>query len=272
MQIPWYIGWPAAAALGFAMLYAAASRAAYYPLKYPHGLWELQSGLGAEDAWLLTSDGVRLHAWWIASPQAPLVTLYFHGNAGNVTHRAQQILEITAAGSSILLLDYRGYGKSEGHPNEKGLYKDAEAGYRYLLDRGYRAQQIVLQGESLGTAVAVGLATRNECGGVVVESAFTSGRDVARTVLPLLSPLLFRSFDSESKIAHIRAPLLFFHCDRDQIIPLKLGRALFDAAPQPKWFCEVSGAGHNDLLEVAGPSYRERLNEFYKRLVRWPEK
>jgi fermentation-respiration switch protein FrsA (DUF1100 family) len=272
MQIPWYIGWPAAAALGFAMLYAAASRAAYYPLKYPHGLWELQSGLGAEDAWLLTSDGVWLHAWWIAAPQAPLVTLYFHGNAGNVTHRAQQILEITAAGSSILLLDYRGYGKSEGHPNEKGLYKDAEAGYRYLLDRGYRAQQIVLQGESLGTAVAVGLATRNECGGVVVESAFTSGRDVARTVLPLLSPLLFRSFDSESKIAHIRAPLLFFHGDRDQIIPLKLGRALFDAAPQPKWFCEVSGAGHNDLLEVAGPSYRERLNEFYKRLVRWPEK
>lgn len=272
MQILWYIGWPVAAALGFAMLYAAASRAAYYPLKYPRGLWELQSGLGAEDAWLLTSDGVRLHAWWIAVPRAPLVTLYFHGNAGNVTHRALQILEITAAGSSIFLLDYRGYGKSEGHPNEKGLYKDAEAGYRYLLDRGYRAQQIVLQGESLGTAVAVDLAARNECSGVVLESAFTSGRDVARTVLPLLGPLLFRSFDSESKIAHIRAPLLFFHGDRDQIIPLKLGRALFEAASQPKWFCEVSGAGHNDLLEAAGSSYRERLNEFYRRLVRWPGK
>jgi fermentation-respiration switch protein FrsA (DUF1100 family) len=220
-----------------------------YPLKYPSGLWQLQSELGAEDVWLLTCDHVRLHAWRVAVPQAPLVTLYFHGNAGNVTHRALQILEITVAGSSVFMLDYRGYGKSEGRPSEKGLYKDAETGYRYLLDRGYRTQRIVLQGESLGTAVAVDLASRNRCGGVVLESAFTSGRDVARTVLPLLGPLLFRSFDSESKIAEIRAPLLFFHGERDSIIPLKLGRALFEAASQPKWFCEVSEAGHNDLLE-----------------------
>jgi hypothetical protein len=113
MQIPWYIGWPVVAVIGSGILYWAASRAAYYPLKYPRGFWELQSELGAEDVWLSAADGVRLHAWWIAASQAPFVTLYLHGNAGHVTHRFLQIREITAAHSSVLVLDYRGYGRSE---------------------------------------------------------------------------------------------------------------------------------------------------------------
>src|SRR6266852_3596346 len=144
MQIPWYIAGPLAAALGFGILQWAASRAAYYPLKYPKGFWELQGELGAEDVWLVTSDGVRLHAWWIGVPQSPLITLYLHGNAGNLTYRFPQIREITAAGSSVLMLDYRGYGKSEGSPSEQGLYADADAAYKYLRDRGYRARQVVL--------------------------------------------------------------------------------------------------------------------------------
>ena len=266
MQIPWYIGWPIAIAFGIAILFAVASRAPYYPIKYPSGLWELQSKLGAEDVWILTSDGVRLHAWWIMSPQASLVTLYLHGYAGNVTHRFLQIREIIAAGSSVLMLDYRGYGKSGGSPSEHGLYADADAAYMYLLDHGYSARHIILQGESLGTAAAVDLASRKECAGVVLEAAFTSGGDVANTVLPVIGPLVFRGFDSKSKIANIRAPLLFFHGDRDEIIPLKLGRSLFKAAPEPKWFIEIPGAGHNDLVEVAGSSYRERLHEFYGHL------
>jgi uncharacterized protein len=268
MQIPWYLGWLIAVILGFGVLYWAASRAAYFPMKYPAGLWDTQSELGAEDVWLVAADGVRLHAWWISAPRTSFVTLFVHGNAGNVTHRFSQIREITAAGSSILVLDYRGYGKSEGRPTEKGLYLDAETAYQHLRDRGYGARQIILHGESLGAAVAVDLASRKECIGVVLEAPFTSGRDVAHTVLPYLGPLLFRGFDSKSKIARVRAPLLFFHGDRDEIIPLRLGRALFDAAPQPKWFHEVAEAGHNDLIESAGPSYRENLGEFYGRLAR----
>ena len=266
MQIPWYIGWPIVIAFVIGILFVVASRAPYYPTKYPSGFWDLQSKLGAEDVWLLTSDGVRLHAWWVMSPQASLVTLYLHGNAGNITHRFLPIREITAAGSSVLMLDYRGYGKSEGSPSEHGLYADADAAYLYLLDHGYSARHIVLQGESLGTAVAVDLASRKECGGVVLEAAFTSGRDVANTVLPVIGLLLFRGFDSKSKIANVRAPLLFFHGDRDEIIPLKLGRSLFEVAPEPKYFIEISGAGHNDLVETAGSSYRERLHEFYGHL------
>ena len=263
MQIPWYIGWPIAIGFGVGVLLMVASRAAYYPIKYPSGFWELQSKLCAEDVWLLTADGVRVHAWWVRAPQASLVTLYLHGNAGNVTHRFLPIREITAAGSSVLIIDYRGYGKSGGSPNEHGLYADAEAAYLYLLDHGYSARHIVLQGESLGTAAAVDLASRKECAGVVLEAAFTSGRDVANTVLPVIGPLLFRGFDSKSKIAKIHAPLLFFHGDRDEIIPLKLGRSLFEVALEPKWFVEIPEAGHNDLVETAGSAYRERLHELY---------
>jgi fermentation-respiration switch protein FrsA (DUF1100 family) len=267
MQISWYISSAFVIAVVFVLLSMAAGRAAYYPQKYPSGFWDLQSGLAAEDVWLLTADGVRLHAWWIAAPQSSLVTLYLHGNAGNVTHRFGQIREITAAGSSVLLLDYRGYGKSEGSPNERGLYADADAAYQYLLDHGYCVRHIILQGESLGTAVAVDLASRRECGGVVLEAAFTSGRDVARTVLPVIGPLLFRGLDSKRKIAKVRAPLLFFHGDHDEIIPLRLGRTLFTAAQEPKFFLEIPGAGHNDLVEKAGSRYREKLHEFYERLV-----
>src|SRR6266849_5990390 len=139
------------------------------------------------------------------------------------------------------MLDYRGYGKSGGSPNEHGLYADADAAYQYLLDRSYSARQIILQGVSLGTAVAVDLASRKDCAGIVLEAAFTSGRDVANTVLPVIGPLLFRGLDSKSKIANVRAPLLFFHGDRDEIIPLRLGRALFDGAPEPKSFLEIHG-------------------------------
>ena len=238
----------------------------YYPIKYPGGFWELQSQLGAEDVWLLTSDGVRLHAWWVRAPHASLVTLYLHGNAGNLTHRFLPIREITAAGSSVLMLDYRGHGKSGGSPSEHGLYADADAAYLYLLNHGYSARHIVLRGESLGTAAAVDLASRKECAGVVLEAAFTSGRDVVKTILPVIGPLLFRGFDSKSKIANIRAPLLFFHGDRDEIIPLKLGCGLFETAPERKYFIEIPGAGHNDLVETAGSSYRESLDEFYGHL------
>ena len=97
MQIPWYIAWPIAIAFGVGILFMVASRVPYYPIKYPSGFWDLQSKLSAEDVWLLTSDGVRLHAWWVMAPQASFVTLYFHGNAGNVTHRFLPIREITAS-------------------------------------------------------------------------------------------------------------------------------------------------------------------------------
>lgn len=279
MRVPLLIGGVALCMI--ALLYYFANRAVYYPLKYPSGDWDQRSALGASDAWMETSDGVRIHGWWLRrrgdagsggeagqGNDTPWATLFLHGNAGNVTHRAARMREIAAAGSSVLVLDYRGYGKSSGSPSEEGLYRDSEAGFIYLLGQGYRAQHIILQGESLGSAVAIDLASRRPCAGLILEAPFTSAGDVAGTVVPYLGPLLIRGFNSVPKIRWIRVPKLFLQGDRDEIVPLRLGQELFAAAQGRKTFWVIPGAGHNNILEVAGQEYRERLRAFYESLFR----
>lgn len=266
LSTPWYITWTVVVLCCYGALCFYANRLVYYPLKYPQGFWDQQAQLNAEDVWIRTADGVRVHAWWVSQKGARFVTLYLHGNAGNVTHRGSRIREITTAGSSVLMLDYRGYGKSMGRPTERGLYADAQAAYEYLVRMGYRLEQIVVHGESIGCAVAIDVASRNACGGVVLEAPFTSAADVAQTVLPVVGPLLIRGFNSARKISRVRAPLLFIQGDRDEIIPLSLGQRLFAAAPAPKTFWLVEGAHHNDILETAGPQFRQRLQGFYQSL------
>jgi fermentation-respiration switch protein FrsA (DUF1100 family) len=170
------------------------------------------------------------------------------------------------AGASLLLLDYRGYGRSEGRPTEKGLYADADAAYDHLVARGYQPKRIVIHGESLGTAVAVDLAARRPCAGLVLASPFTSAQAVAHRVLPLLGPMLVWSYNSRRKIARVHAPILVLHGDRDEVIDFEFGRELYEAAPEPKFFWRVEGAAHNDLIEVSGPEYSRRLREFYNQL------
>jgi fermentation-respiration switch protein FrsA (DUF1100 family) len=165
------------------------------------------------------------------------------------------------------MLDYRGYGKSAGRPTEQGLYADSEAAYVYLLGLGYRWRQIIVQGESLGSAVAVDLAYRRPCAGLILEAPFTSAGDVAATVLPVLGPLLVRGYDSVPKIRWLLMPKLFVQGDRDEVIPLRLGQALYTAAQAPKSFWNVAGAGHNNILDKAGPEYRQRLHAFYASLA-----
>jgi uncharacterized protein len=262
-RIPWYVAGPLVAAFAYGALAVLASRSVYFPSRYPEGFWNQQAQLGASDVWLDSSDRVRIHGWLVHRPDTRLVTLYLHGNAGNITHRYAQFREIPAAGSSVLMIDYRGYGRSGGWPTEKGLYAGAEAAYRHLLQAGYRAEEIVLHGESLGTAIAVDLASRRPCGGLVLEAPFPSARDVAETVLPVIGPLLISGFDSRRKIGRVHVPILLIHGDRDEVIPWRLGQALFAAAPEPKSLWTVPGAGHNDILETAGPAYRERLKSFY---------
>jgi fermentation-respiration switch protein FrsA (DUF1100 family) len=270
VRVPFYVAWPIALAVAVAAAYYLANRAIYYPVKYPSGFWHLQSQVGASDVWLTAHDDVRLHAWWVPRAGSPLVTLFLHGNAGNVTHRVRHIQEITAAGSSVLILDYRGYGRSKGWPTESGLYRDGETGFTHLLGMGYRAKQIILHGESLGTAVAIDLANRRPCAGLVLEAPFTSVSDLAATVLPVLGPMLVRSYNSTPKIRWIRTPKLFLQGDRDEIVPPRLGQQLFAAAQEPKAFWVVSGAGHNDIVETAGLEYRARLREFYERVLGSP--
>jgi uncharacterized protein len=234
----------------------------YYPSKEIEGD-PSDRGLAYENLSILTEDGLRLHGWFVPCPGARRTLLILHGNAGNISHRIPWIEMLRGLEAHVLAIDYRGYGRSEGVPYEKGLYRDAGAAYAWWNER-FRGtdQRLIVVGESLGGAVAVDLAARVPVAGLVLQSTFTSAWDMAKTMLPfgLLQPLMFIHFDSAAKIRHVASPKLFIHGNRDDIVPIRLGKRLFDAAPAPKEFYEVRGASHNDLLWVAGHDYTRRLS------------
>ena len=169
-------------------------------------------------------------------------------------------------GADVLLLDYRGYGLSGGSPSEAGVYADAHAALDHLTGPlGWEERQVYLFGRSLGGAVAVELAQHKELGGVILESTFTSAADVANSAFfRPIGLLVGDRFDSLARIGNARAPLLFFHGDRDTIIPHALGRSLFEAAPEPKSFHTLTGAGHNDTVQVGGRPYFDVIRAFLR--------
>jgi hypothetical protein len=271
VRIPKWVGWPLLALWTYFVLSLLVQWSMFHPEPYPGGLWHLQEHFKAEDVWLTASDGVRIHAWKLrAQPQQPhaeLVTLYLHGNAGNLTHRVDHMEAIPRLGSDLLIIDYRGYGKSEGKPSEEGIYRDADAAYEYLVEAGYRSENLVVYGESLGTAVAVDLASRRECAGVVLEAPFPSASAVASRVLPLLGPLAARGYlETARKLPRVQAPVLVIHGTKDQVIDYELGREVFAAAREPKQFWSVEGARHSDIVQVARDQYPARLGEFFDQL------
>lgn len=248
-----------------AFLVWGANRSAFFPSRYPHGDWDSLRRLGAVELNFASLDGTPLSAWWLEAKEARTATLFLHGNAGNASHRTPSMEEIAAAGSSVLVLDYRGYGKSGGRATEAGLYKDAHAALTVL--RAKVSLPVVLHGESLGTAVATELANDAGAAGLVLESPFPSARAVAARVLPGLGPLLVWGFNTEARIRTVRCPILILHGDLDEVIDISLGRRVFDAAPEPKEFWLIPGAGHNNLAATAGPQYRARLRAFYRSLA-----
>jgi fermentation-respiration switch protein FrsA (DUF1100 family) len=221
-------------------------------------------GIEAESVFLNSEDGVRIHAFFLPSPGATRSLLFLHGNAGNSSHRLPNAAELAALGTDVLLLEYRGYGLSEGRPSEAGVYADARAGLEYLrASRAVPLERLVVFGRSLGGAVAVDLAADRPLAGLILESTFTSVADVARAAIGIpIGPLIGRRFPSDEKIARVRCPILFFHGDRDRIIPFELGQRLFAAAPEPKAFETIAGAGHNDTTLVGGARYFGRIRRF----------
>ena len=248
----------------YGVIYFGATRIIFQPDRYPSGWWDKQKELGARDVWLRARDGVQLHAWWLEAAGSRVATLYLHGNGGNLAYRPGHLQAMVAAGSSVLILDYRGYGRSSGRPTERGLYRDADAAYDYLIGDGYLSRQIVVHGESLGSAVAVDLAAHRPCGGVILECPFPSIAYMAGRLVPLLGPLFVRGFDTRRKIAQVNAPILIIHGDDDRRVPHAAGCELFEAAREPKSFWTVEGARHLTIVEVGGVRYRERLQSFYE--------
>ena len=226
------------------------------------------AGLAYEDVFFRTTDGVRLHAWWVPHPKAVATWLWFHGNAGNISHRLENLVLLhQAVPVSVFLFDYREYGRSEGDISKAGTFLDAEAAFQTAAARATESGlPLILFGRSLGTALAVNIAARHRCAGAVLEAAFTSSADVMRLYFPFLPPPSpgAPTYDSLAQIGNVRCPVLFLHGERDEIIPLEMARRLFAAAREPKAFEVIRGAGHNDTYVVGGQGYFETLARFVR--------
>ena len=224
-------------------------------------------GLAFDPVTLATVDGEKLAGWWVPAAPARGTALIFHGNAGNISHRLEYLAMFHRMGYSALIIDYRGYGTSTGSPTEAGTYRDAEAAWSWLTgERGIKPGDIVLFGESLGGAVAAWLAARTAPRALVLASTFTSVPDLGSEVYPFLPVRLISrfSYDNLAALKAVKAPVLIAHSRGDEIVPYAHGRALFDAAPAPRHFIEMSG-GHNDGFVFARAEWTAQLAAFLER-------
>lgn len=226
------------------------------------------AGLTYHDVAIETDDGERLHGWWIDATRPSLGhVLLCHGNAGNVGDRVHHAELLSTAGFDVLLFDYRGYGRSSGRPGEDGTYRDARAARIALLrEPAIDDSRIFYLGESLGGAVALKLALEAPPRGLVLQSTFTGVRQMSRVHYPFVpGALVPDAYPSLRLIDKLRAPLLVLHGERDDIVPLSEGRALFEAARGRKEMLVFPGLGHNDLVALAGRAYAEAI-------VSWAER
>jgi len=221
-------------------------------------------GLPYEDVALVTEDTVRLHGWFIPHQGASRTVLFFHGNAGNISHRGESVSIFHRLGLNVFIFDYRGYGNSQGKPSEVGMYDDARTAWHYLVkEKGFATSQIIIFGRSLGGAVAANLAAEVQPGALILESTFSSTKDMAGVVLPVIShfiPLRFE-FNTADKIKWVTSPLLVVHSPADDIIPFRLGEKVYHAANQPKSLVKIQG-DHNSGFLLSQPAYEQALREF----------
>lgn len=235
----------------------------FFPSKFPAGDWDI-AGLPVENAEFTAADGTRLHGWYISHPQPTAQILFLHGNAGNVTDRVDALQRLYHdVEASVLILDYRGYGKSDGQPSEQGVLQDARAARAWLAKRaGVAESEVVLLGESLGGGVAVALAAELRPRALVLQSTFTSLPDMAAFHYPFLpAQWLMRSqLNSLATMQHCPAPLFQCHGTADEVVPFEQGERLFAASPaKRKDFVELPAGRHNDWLPA---HYYIRLREF----------
>jgi fermentation-respiration switch protein FrsA (DUF1100 family) len=242
----------------------------YHPDPWLEKDWRGLSGVPLEDIWFQAADGTKLFGWYVEGPADAPVILWCHGNAGNVINRLDNLRSLFRSGLSVFIFDYRGYGRSKGRPSEQGLYQDALGAYEYLTRiRMIRPERIVLFGRSLGAAVAAELAVQRPAAGLILESAFPSIEAVGRFHYGGLPVhwLIGAEFWLIDRLPHLSLPKLFIHGDRDDIIPVELGRQVFEAAKPSKSFYVVAGADHNNTYQVGGATYFARFSEFSRAAV-----
>jgi len=239
----------------------------FHPTRFPDGNWNPRGSnwdrgaLAVEDAWFTSADGTKLHGWYYPHQQARAVVLYCHGNRGNLSYCADLVRYLHDNHKlSVMVFDYRGFGRSEGTPDVRGILQDARAARAWLAQRAAIAEKdIVLMGRSLGGAVAIDLAAADGARGLILESTFTSLRDVTRMKLPLVGPLMQNQLNSLARISSYKGPLLQSHGDADSIIPYQNGSRLFAAANEPKQFVTIFGGDHHSPQSV---EYYQALDRF----------
>ena len=263
------------AAIGYGafagFVYFMQPRLIYYPNLPTRELTDtpVETGLDYEAVTLHTDDGLQLSAWFIPHPAPRATLLFFHGNAGNLSHRIESIRLFHDLGLAVFIIDYRGYGQSEGRPSETGTYRDAAAAWDYLVDERHIApQEIVIFGRSLGAAIAAELASRTRPAALIIESAFTSVPNMAARIYPWL-PVRWLSryrYDTRRALEAISSPVLIIHSREDDIIPYAEGEQLFTHAREPKQFLELHG-GHSDGFLVSRETYTQGIDDFLEKYV-----
>ncbi len=235
----------------------------YYPMRDIDATPQ-DRGLSFEEVTLRTGDGLDISAWYVPAPDERAVLLFCHGNAGNISHRLDSILIFHNLGLSVMIFDYRGYGKSQGSPSEKGTYRDAEAAWDYIVNqKNIDPERVILFGRSLGGAIAAELAVRHKAGALIIESGFTSVPDVGKRMFPYLPVRLLAryNYNTAEKAGNAPVPKLIIHSPEDEIMPFEHGTSLFERAAEPKEFLEIGG-GHNEGFLVSGKTYIKGLDSF----------
>lgn len=227
-----------------------------------------EHGFAHEEVNFRAEDGVNLHGWWLPVAGATHTVLFLHGNAGNVSYWIDVATVFREVGWNTLLIDYRGYGRSEGEPTEFGTYMDARGALMHLtVERLIPSSSIIVIGRSLGGGVATWLCDHHPCAALVLESTFTSIADVVRTSFPIpgIGRFVRLGYESLSRMSRLKVPLLVVHGRQDELIPFEQGRGLYEAAAGPKRFVELRG-GHNDATVIDRDTYVRALREFKESL------
>jgi fermentation-respiration switch protein FrsA (DUF1100 family) len=219
-----------------------------------------------EDVTIETSDGVKISGWWVPAEKPRGTVLFCHGNAGNIGDRLDTLVIINTLRLNVLIFDYRGYGNSNSSPSEKGTYLDADAAWDYLVnEKKISAKQIIIWGRSIGGAVAARTAAKHSAGLVIVESTFTSLKDLVNDLFVWVPSWILAnySYDTTYHLLNVSVPVLVIHSADDEIIPFQHGKNLYDSINAPKAFLEIKGSHNHGFIDSLGV-YVSSINDFIR--------
>ncbi len=224
-----------------------------------------------EDVSFTAADGTRLHGWYLPGEPGQPVVVFCHGNAGNISHRVDNLRLFRGLGLAVFIFDYRGYGQSEGKADEEGTYNDMRGALSWLQKKGWKTEQMIYFGRSLGAGVALQLALEQPPAGLVLESPFTSIKAMGQHHYALLWLVagwaIEARYDNLDKIGQLKVPVQIFHGERDNIVPQDMGRQLFEQAPPPKFFYSIPRAGHHDTYGRGGEKYWRQWQKFLQQTL-----